>query len=262
MPNTRAQTSSMGGVNTDNLLSSDGKLLLAHFKADWQKFKEEIKSEILTTLQENIIEIAELKRRCSSLEETVKKVQDAADATDQYSRKDSIILSGNSIPAVAENESCQVIVQNLLRNKLNIDVSNHEISITHPLGAQNRGSSSTQKRSIYVKLCRRGLKREIIQKSKNQQKPVNFYCNDSLTPLRSRIFQILRKMKINNPNIIKGCTTMDGKVYVFTKPVRHGEKDQRHWIVNMDTLSTFCRDHLEKSLDTFLDESNTIPNRG
>ena len=87
-------------------------------------------------------------------------------------------------------------------------------------------------------------------------------CNNSLTPLRSRIFLILQKMKKNNLNIIKGCTTMDGKVYVFMKPVRHGEKDQRHWIVNMDTLRTFCRDYLEKSLDTFLDESNTFPNRG
>ena len=172
------------------------------------------------------------------------------DATDQYSRKDSVILSGPAVPPMQGEEDTLELVQKLVKDHLNIVVSQQDISTTHRLGPVR--ASTPSKRNIFVKFARRDVKKELILKSKNRNRNATLFANESLTPLRKKMFNALRSMRKGVPDIVKGSTSMEGKVYAFTPPLAENGRDQRHYIEDWDALKTFCRDYVKKPLDSFL----------
>ena len=89
--------------------------------------------------------------------------------------------------------------------------------------------------------------------SKRQSSPTIF-VNESLTPKRKSILDAVRKMKREHPNLVKGCSTIDGRVYAFTKPVSSAPnaRDVRHHITSYDSLKEFCRVYVKLPLDSFL----------
>ena len=173
------------------------------------------------------------------------------DDNDAYERRDTIIIAGQGIPEVSQGEICSNVVRNLIQEKLNIVIQNNDISTAHRLGPK-RENQSSDKRNLIVKLCRRDLKRDLISASKRQQSP-SIFINESLTPTRKTILNALRKMKRDHPNLVKGCSTFNGRVFAFT-PVTQGPstRDVRHLVNNHETLVKFCCDYVKLPLDLFL----------
>ena len=68
------------------------------------------------------------------LEEELRTVHKRNDDADQYSRKDSLILSGPALPPFAQEENTAQVVQKLLKDQLNLDLTDLDISTTHRLG--------------------------------------------------------------------------------------------------------------------------------
>ena len=96
-------------------------------------------------------QISRLEARVESLEKNLSAALNKMDASDQYSRKDSIILSGPALPPFQADENTLDLVQELVKDHLDVELLPHDISITHRLGPIK--SSTPNKRNIYVKLA-------------------------------------------------------------------------------------------------------------
>ena len=240
-------------ANSLDALSNDGKILLTHIQNSFDSFKDEIRKEFSELLESKSEEVDILKTQVVSLQKDLKTLRNDIDAQDQYVRKDSIIFSGPAVKNMEEDENCYEIVMDLVKNKLGVEIDERDINILHRLGPKNRAQAQTSNRSIYVKLVRRDKKREIIKASKKRTSGPALYCNESLSPLRRSMYFALRKMKKKHPSIVKGCLTMDGKIYAFTPAVAQGNRDQRHYISDMDDLKDFCRKHVKKPMEDFLE---------
>ena len=68
-------------------------------------------------------------------------------------------------------------------------------------------------------------------------------------------------MKRAHPSFITGCSTFDGRVYVYTKPTSPGpstalHRNVRHLINSHESLTAFCVQHVKQPLEAFLDSWN------
>ena len=251
-------------------LSSEGKILLDMIQSEFAKLATRLNEDLekncakinencLKVLQEKCVEVDEMKIQMKSLKGQVQKMQDEIDASNQYERKDTLILSGSALPTMSESEDCHEVVRDLLKDCLNINIAPGDINTCHRLGPISRpnGPASVNrsgKRNIIVKFCRRDIKKRIVTASKAQPKTDRkLFCNESLTPLRRSMFHALRRMKADDSTLVKGCTTMEGKVYAFTPPVTPNMRDQRHYIGNMEALREFCLQYVKQPVDRFLE---------
>ena len=172
------------------------------------------------------------------------------DEADQYGRKDSVILTGPAVPDMTPHENTHDLVKSLLKDHLSIEIDEKDINTTHRLGPNKRGDANRNKRNIYVKFVRRDVKKKVILTSKQKKAPLQ--AKESLTPTRRRMLGILGSMKRKSPNLVKGCTSLEGKIYAFTPPTPGSGRDERHFISDMDALHQFCRDYIQQPLDQFL----------
>ena len=81
-------------------------------------------------------------------------------ASEQYGRRDTLIMSGLNLPAAAGNENCREVMRKLLRQHLRINICSSDISIVYRLGKQRQNTAD--KRKVIFKLCRRDLNIEIF----------------------------------------------------------------------------------------------------
>ena len=88
--------------------------------------------------------------------------------------------------------------------------------------------------------------------------------NESLTKQRSAVLQTLVKIKKNSDKV-KGVTSMDGNVYVYTatdqpQASRDGSrpKDKRHMVNSRRELHKFCSEYIRKPLEDFIDAWPTM----
>ena len=110
-------------------------------------------------------------------------------------------------------------------------VTESDISVAHRLD-RKPANQVVDRRNIVVKFCRRDTKSE-LQYACRQERP-SYYINESLTPLRSRILYIQRKMKRETAHqkIISGCRSIDGSVFVWTFRTGDTSGPNRRWPVN------------------------------
>ena len=154
-----------------------------------------------------------------------------------------------------ENENCSLAVRNLLKEKLNVVVSEGDISVSHRLDAK-MNSQRPDKRSFIVKFCRRTTKTDLMA-SARRKKPANFFVNECLTPTQRAIGYVLRKAKREFPHIVSESTTFDGKHFVWVKspnPDARGARDTKQPISSYERLKTFCTNVLGKPVDHFTDK--------
>ena len=240
-------------VNENKQLKQENKNLMSRLSTlerQLENFKKNLKKEILAEINQNqggAINQHECGVEVRQLRKKVNRLENAADAQDQYSRKDSVILSGPSVPDMHQEENCPELVKKLLKSQLNVDINLTDISVTHRLGPIT-SSSNPNKRNIYVKFCRRDLARYAVAASRSKKIPT-FFCSESLTPLRRNIFHSLRQLRKKHSSIIKGCTTLAGKIFAFTAPIGNSRIDQKHHIACMEDLRDFCRTHVKMDLD-------------
>ena len=240
-----------------NKLTPEGKTLLSYLKVELSTLKQEITEQLsneFLKMKEDLVkkqagETKVLKEKVAVLEQELSASLKREDDANQYSRKDSVIISGPALPQFTEEENTSEVVQKLLRDHLNITVTDTDISTTHRLGPLR--SSTPGKRNIYVKLVRRDTKKLIISSCK-AKKNGQLFANESLSPVRRKLFTTLRKMKKDVPALVKGASTLDGKVYAYTPPINGNTRDQRHLISDWDVLKDFCRQYVKQPLDSFL----------
>ena len=210
---------------------------------------DEWKSEILIELKSKDEKIDSLTREVETLKATVSKLEEQIDSNEAYERRDCLVFSGSSIPPYATGENTINLACDLLKTKLNLEVSPSNISTGHRLG--NRSAAQGEdRRPIILKFCRREVKNDITN-SCREVKPQNFYANESLTPTRSKILYVLRQAKKRHPSKIASCKSIDGKVVVWVKPPRPdapGARNTRVFLNTKASLEKFLRDLLETSL--------------
>ena len=220
MPNTRVSGKNdvRASAGTPTSTPSDGVAVPAIDTSDLSKDNQIIVDRIISgvvsyfqkILDERDDEIKEAKSSIKSLEQRVSKLENHIDATDSYERRDTLIISGQ-VPTVSENENCTTIVRNLLKD-VHLNIKTEDVSTAHRIGKRPL-PGRPDRRNIIFKLCRRDTKRDILDACRQQRPP--FYINESLTPTRSAIMFVLRKVKKNHPNVISNARSHDGNVHVF-----------------------------------------------
>ena len=210
-----------------------------------------MEAKFMSAIQSKDEEIKSLRSEVVTLKESVDKLKDLVDESDAYERRDTLIFSGNTVPRAEPGENCFSTLQNLLKEKLSTEVATSELSVVHRLGPKPTNQRE-DRRPIIAKFCRRDTKSAVLVTGRRARTP-NLFVNESLTPLRKNIFTTLRRMKKDHPDLVKGVTTFDGKIYAFTKPVSPSvARDQKHYIANKTQLVNFCRDHVKKPIDEFI----------
>ena len=154
--------------------------------------------------------VAELEDRVTTLEQEVQQLKNALDDNDQYERRDTIVLSGKSIPVEVDGVSCKSDVINCINSTLALDppLIDRDINICHRVG-KKKNTPDSPPRAIYIKMCRRDVIPEIYAKCRSK-KPKDFYVSDSQTPLRAKISFFLRELKRLEPTKIMATVTARG----------------------------------------------------
>ena len=62
-------------------------------------------------------------------------------------------------------------------------------------------------------------------------------------------------MKRQHPDLVKGVSTQDGKVFAFTRSPTAAEssRDRRHLVNTYEALVEFCREFVKKPIEDFLE---------
>lgn len=248
-------------------LSEDGRAIVClifkkieSFKSEWLQTLAERDSQI-NSLQD---EVSALKNTISGMEKqfddvqtlrnTVSKLEERIDDADAYERRDTLLFSGSDIPAATTGENCGQLICSVVEEKLKLSISASVISIAHRVGKMPI-TQGPDRRSIVVKLCRREIKRDILDACR-KFKPTGLFVNESLTPVRSTIMYILRKAKREFPNKISGSNSVDGKVFVWVHPPNPNAPNARNSRMSVNThlkLAQFCSNILDTPLSTFME---------
>jgi hypothetical protein len=234
-------------------LSLEGNKIVTAIKMELAKQLEQQRIAFLTIVEEKTREVDGLRTEVRELRDIVVKLEEKVDDGDAYERRDTLIFSGDGVPAVAAEESCRDIICSLVTNKLHLVMRPADISTAHRLGRKPL-SQLPDRRKIAVKLCRRDLKRDILYACR-QEKP-DLYVNESLTPSRNTIMYVIRKMKKEHPHQVMGCSSIDGRVFGWVKPPAHGPPGLRNVKILVNThaaLQEFCTNFVNRPLTDFID---------
>ena len=246
-----------------NLTSKDSKVLipalitfLQNFERKFENMFAEMREDFKSKMNEKDLKVESLESEVKFLKEKVTQIERLADDADAYERRDTIIFSGPAIPEVSNRENCTTLLQDIIRKKLNFNLAATDINTVHRLGPKPN-SQAPDKRSIILKLCRRDLKRDIIAASKRQnpQETAKLYANESLTQPRRKVFNTLRFIRRQHPELIKGVSSFEGKVFAYTSSnvsTNGPSRDRRHLVNNHEMLAKFCTDFIKIPVETFL----------
>ena len=264
MPLARLETLEQFDTTTFN--SKDGKFLgpaiqavFAELKGNLDDYFASFESKLYKVIEQQDQRIAALSSQNKKLSDRIDKLEDRLDAEDAYERKDSLIFSGTKIPVFDKKEDVLSLVTDTLKTHLNYVLAPTEISVLHRLQEKKNRNGSPDHRSIYVKFCRRSVRKDILDAARRLKVP-EFYTNEALTPTRQTIAFALRKAKKLYPEIVSGSTTQDGKPYVWvynsTNRNTPGAKNVKHLVHTYHRLEVFCTDTIKKPLSSLIDRWN------
>lgn len=190
------------------------------FTTEIEALKEELtnKDSAILKLQS---EVSDLQHKVTYLETTI-------DSVEQYERRDTIIVSGPSLPSEVHTENAKNIIVNTIRNHLKINIKDEDISVAHRLGKVNQN----KKRPIIMKLVNRSMKHDLVSACINL-KP-NLYINESLTPTRQALFKKVLAVRAQHRAKFQQCHTQEGRIIVKLK-----NSTVRHVIVDHQGLVEF-----------------------
>ena len=106
------------------------------------------------------------------------------------------------------------------------------------------------KEFFLVKLVDEDTKHDIISCNKSVR-PNGIYINDNLTPIRRLILYVLRKAKKDFPNIVTGCSSINGDLFVWIKS-NNASRDRRLLVNNFKTLDKFCSEIIDTTVANYL----------
>ena len=190
-------------------LPASAKKIVLFIREDLRSMKD----ELLALLDAKSTEISCLREEVKDLKLTVGRLEERIDDADCYERRDTLIVSGSAVPPGTPDEVCRNVVMGVFKDELKLNISSSDISTAHRVG-KRPVTQSPDNRKIAVKLCRRDLKRDLLS-SRRTLKPDGLFISESLTPVRNTIMFVLRKIRRAHPNILKGCTSIDGRVFAY-----------------------------------------------
>ena len=211
--------------------------------------REDLMAMKVELLDSKSQEIDSMKAEIRNLKTTVSRLEEKLDDSDSYERRDTVILSGDAIPPATSDEVCRDLVVNIVKEKLKINIASSDISTAHRVGKRPI-SQRPDNRKIVVKLCRRDIKRDLMYSRRNL-KPEGLFISESLTPSRNTIMFVLRRIRRAHPNIVKGCTSIDGRVFVYV--ASESDRAKRLLVNSHQQLIDFCDDIVKVSLINFID---------
>ena len=193
----------------------------------------------------------------SDLSSQLKKINHAHDELDAYGRRECLVFSGDKIKVHQPDENIVDIAKNIINNDLKCAID-PLISTAHRMGKPPAsGSNLPDKRPIIVKFVKRDDKFLILRKATNKTTRVpGLFVNESLTPLRSKILNVLRQCKKFKNGLVKGTTTINGRVFAVHKASATSPDDAPMMKTEINTkemLHHFCGNFLKQPLESFLD---------
>ena len=204
MASLRQDTASLTPENA-NLAETIGKILVkAVLAATDVMLKEERKK--------HEAEVQALKAKIQTL-------ADQRDELENYTRRNTIVISGPALPKSATNEDCYDVVTKLVATT-GEKITREDIDICHRLPSRN-GEDDRNKKPIIAKFVRRETKHKILRACRIRQ-PKDIFFNESVSRTRSTILYILRRVKKDLPGRISSVKTEEGNVKVFTPPAQTG----------------------------------------
>ena len=130
-------------------------------------------------------------------------MENLIDDEDAYVTRESLILSGTSVPPAANGEIYANVASQVLKDKMEFEIN---ISVFHRLGLKPQNQAA-DKRPLVMRFCRRDLKRQILfTKLDNNNPNDTLYTNESLTKKRREIMYALRIMSNFHRDIVTGCS--------------------------------------------------------
>ena len=176
----------------------------------------------------------------NGLQDKISDLESNLDNVDQYERRDTIILSGPSIPAETNTEHTTSVVVNTIKDNLKINLKDSDISVSHRLGSQKQ----QRNRPIIVKLTNRTLKHDLIGAC-IQLKP-QLYINESLTPKRKNLFNTILNIRRQHKAKFQQCYTKEGTIFI-----KLHNSTIKYKIADDKSLMTFLEKY-PQMMDTYL----------
>ena len=225
----------------------------AGMRADYADLKTEMKAEFQQLINQKNQQISQLQDNVNLLNSKVLKLENSLDDADAVTRVNQIVISGEEVPTAGRDEDTKKIVLNLFRNKLKLQCNESEIVTATRLGSKPV-SQRPDRRSILVTTFCNSTKANIFAACKAERPP--FYVNENLTPRRRTIMYVLRKIKKAHPDLLKGYSSYDGRVFAYTPPPPSAAavtpRDVRTPVNTYDGLVKFCNDLIQVPLSSFL----------
>ena len=239
-------------------MKGESEKIISTLRTEFQKIRDELMEKMesmelsfQTQLAQKDQEISKIRQDNASLRKSVTLLEEKLDDSDAYERRDCIVLSGDGLPAAENGENCLQVACQLVKDKLRVNLQPSDISTAHRLG-RKPATQGPDRRKIIIKLCRRDLKRDILDACK-QLKP-GFFANESLTPTRNTIIFALRRMKRSSEDSpVKGTATIDGRVFVWIKS-SGASRDLRLSVNSRQKLEEFSLKYMKKPLSDYVTE--------
>lgn len=204
-------------------------------------------SEQITDLQKQLAgkdkQIDQLKHDITSLTCRVENLELQLDECDQYQRRDTVILSGASLPPEAPQENTTNIVTQTIKNQLKINIKETDISVSHRLGQKRQQYN----RPIIVKLVNRSLKHDLVGAC-IQLRP-QLHVNESLTPKRRDLLNKILTVRKAHRQKFQQCYTQDGRIIIKLR-----NSTVKHTIITETQLLSFLERYPEM-MDTLQESS-------
>ena len=151
-------------------------------------------------------EIKKRDKKINELEDKINKLEYMVDRQEQYTRRNSIRISGIQ---EEENSSDTDTVKKLIKDKLQVTLLDWEL-----IGCHRVGRPSTNKtRPILVKLATHHYK-TMVYKARSKLKGTRTFINEDLTKSRAHVAKISRQLLKDKK--ISNCWTYDGNIFIKT----------------------------------------------
>ena len=103
------------------------------------------KIDLLNTEKDK--EIEQLRNKVNNMETKISQLETLVDDVDHYERRDTVIISGPSLPDESHNENPSVMIVNTIKQQLHVNMTHADINVAHRLGPKTQG----KKRAVSYK---------------------------------------------------------------------------------------------------------------
>jgi len=164
-----------------------------------------------------------LNERCQTLDHAIVNLQGKCDELEQYTRRNSLRLSGVT---EKDGEDCYDNTLSILNKHLSLSppLALDDIDRLHRTG---RTRTDGKPRQIIIKFTRYTQRQRVMERGR-YFKNTPFYLNEDLTKHRNQLLFHARKAK--RDKLIRDCWTTDGRIMV------KGLDEKRHQIFRLTDL--------------------------